>query len=296
MNTSHWPDCLPRPGNLRFPRRAACSDWFEIYEINSQTFALLEPNHYEEAISFLITGARLAVVLDTGMGIGDIRREVQALTGLPLVVINSHYHNDHVGGDYQFEQVWAFDHAGEIAAIEAGISVEDIRYSIQKPHRNYPPEFDPGSYQIRPARVTRRLHHGESIDLGDRTLVVLHTPGHSPGSICLIDSTYRLLFTGDTYYPGMLFADNPDSDLENYEATVRGLVDRAADYDQLCTAHNEAVMPKEELLRLRSAFDQIRDGTVTARQAGSGKAYFDFGTFQIMVNLSDLAPAQRRLG
>ncbi len=115
MHSSGWPQALPRPGNQKLQRIESASSWFEIFQVSPGTFALLESRHYEEVISYLVVGNARAVLLDTGMGIGDIRAEVERLTTLPIVVVNSHSHYDHIGGNYQFAEVWAFDDDGEVA-------------------------------------------------------------------------------------------------------------------------------------------------------------------------------------
>jgi glyoxylase-like metal-dependent hydrolase (beta-lactamase superfamily II) len=263
MAYSQWPDILPRPGNQRLEKVGSAAPWFEIYQVGPGTFALLEPRHYEEAMSYLIAGSERAVLFDTGMGIGNIRTEVERLTHLPVVVVNSHGHYDHVGDNHRFAEVWAFDDDGEVARIERGKSLaECVEYLDPEWYLDLPPGFDPAAYQIRPSPVTRRLQHLEGIELGGRTLTVHHTPGHSAGSICLLDSGSDLLFTGDTYYPGMMYAHFEDSDFHAYRRSIAylvGLLDRVR---HLCPAHNEAYVPKERLGEVAAAFERMAAGQV----------------------------------
>jgi len=253
---------------------ASLSPWFAVVEVGPGTLALLEPRHYEEPISYLILGNERAVLFDTGMGIADIRAEVERLTSLPVTVINSHSHYDHVGDDYRFAAVWAFDEAGEVARIEQGRSrAECIPYMPPASYLELPAGFDPAEYEIRPATVTRRLHHLEEIQLGGRVLTVHHTPGHSPGSICLFDSLHRLLFTGDTFYPGLMYAHFPDSDFGAYVRSMRYLVKLLAPVRHLCPAHNEAYVPKEALVRVLAAFEQIAAGRAQFYAEEEGRVY-----------------------
>ena len=181
VESPRWPDALPRPGNRRLKRLESASPWFEVYQVNADTFALLEPRHEEEVISYLALGSERAALIDTGMGISDVRAEVERLTDLPVVVVNTHAHFDHVGGDHRFGEVWAFDDASEVARIERGYSrAECAPFIGPGSYRELPDGFDPAAYEIRPSRVTRRLRHREAIELGARTLTVHHTPGHSP--------------------------------------------------------------------------------------------------------------------
>jgi glyoxylase-like metal-dependent hydrolase (beta-lactamase superfamily II) len=71
-------------------------------------------------------------------------------------------------------------------------------------------------YRIHPSNISRKLHNLEKITLGKRMLTVYHTPGETPGSICLYDNKYGLLFTGDTFYPGTLWPYLEESELEVY--------------------------------------------------------------------------------
>jgi glyoxylase-like metal-dependent hydrolase (beta-lactamase superfamily II) len=78
-------------------RLDSVSHWYEIYHVNSGIFAILEPNHDEKMISYLVIGTEQAALIDTGMGIGNIQTEVKRLTDLPVIVINTHGHFDHIG-------------------------------------------------------------------------------------------------------------------------------------------------------------------------------------------------------
>jgi len=261
MESSNWPGALPRSGNQRLERLESAAPWFEVYRVSAGTFALLEPRHYEEVISYLILGNERGVLFDTGMGIGNIQAEVERLTDLPVVVVNSHSHYDHVGDNYRYPDVWAFDDEGEVARIEEGKSrAECLHYLEPGSYLDLPPDFDPAAYEIRPAPVTRRLQHLDTVALGGRALTVHHTPGHSAGSICLLDSRDDILFTGDAFYPGMMYGHFEDSNFDDYQSSMRYLVGLLDQVSHLCPAHNEAYVPKEVLLRVQDAFGQIASG------------------------------------
>lgn len=284
MQSSGWPEALPRQGNLRFPRAAGVSPWFEIYQVTPDTFALIEPKHYEEVISYLILGEQRAVLFDTGMGIGDIRREVEALTSLPVTVVNSHYHNDHVGGNYQFEDVWTFDSDYEAGRIERGMTTAECTHVLRSgAWVELPDGFNPSDYHIRPARVTHRLKHLELIDLGGRVLEVHHTPGHTPGSMCLFDRKHKILFSGDVYYPGMLYADNSDSDLEIYRNSADYLAMLAPGVASVAPAHNVVSAPADALQELRSGLVQILNGIARPEPMEGNRAGYEFGAFRVAV-------------
>jgi glyoxylase-like metal-dependent hydrolase (beta-lactamase superfamily II) len=269
-----WPEVLPRAGNRKLEKLASLSPWFEIYRVRPGVFAVLEPGHAEEAISYLILGSERAVLLDTGMGIADLKAEVDRLTDRPIVVVVSHGHYDHVGDNHRFSEVWAFDSDSDVARIEQGKSRHECtRYMEPGHYLKLPDGFDPAAYEIRPSPVTRRLQHLEAIDLGGRTLTVHHTPGHTQGSICLLDSRDNLLFTGDTFYPGMLFAHFEDSDFALYRQSIDYLVDLLPRVNRLCPSHNEAWVEKTALVRVQAAFEQIVAGDAPYDVEGDVRVY-----------------------
>ncbi len=281
----NWPDSLPRAGNLQLGRVESVSPWFEIYKVNNDTYALLEPRHYEEVISYLILGDERAALFDSGMGIANIRAEIEQLTDLPVTVINSHCHHDHIGGNFRFQEIWAFNDNFEIARIEKGYTHGECETFMQ-PHfyLNLPAGFDLASYRVQPSRVTRRLRHLETIDLGGRKLTVHHTPGETPGSICLYDSRRSVLFTGDTFYPGTIWAHLGESDFERYRDSLRHLCSLLNQVSHLCPAHNEAYVPKEMLIRAWEGFEQIAAGQITG-EVESGCRLYRFESFNVTLPL-----------
>ena len=100
---SDWCRALPRPEYKSLERVPVSDPWFEVYRPATDVFAIYEPQQAEEVISYLIIGKKRALLFDTGMGISDIKKVTAELTKLPIVVLNSHTHDDHVGGNWQFE-------------------------------------------------------------------------------------------------------------------------------------------------------------------------------------------------
>src|SRR5690348_14579729 len=104
-----WCRPLPRPEYKHLQQVTVADSWFEVYQLVPGVFAIYEPHQAEEVISYLITGKKSALLFDTGMGISDIKKITAQLTRLPIVVVNSHTHNDHVGGNWQFDTVYGMD-------------------------------------------------------------------------------------------------------------------------------------------------------------------------------------------
>ncbi len=247
--------------NFSLPQKIGTfQSWFEVYKVSERTFSICEPGHLDGAISYLIEGRNKAVLLDTGMGIGDIKKVIEHLTRLKVFVVNSHTHFDHVGDNHQFDEIAVFDDDFEIDNLERGQTIEEL--SPKRLYRPLPKGFDPKAYKILPSKPTHLLKHEELIDLGDRKLKVLHTPGHSPGSICLLDTKSRELFTGDTFYLSSLLANLPESDSLAYSRTADYLASLAPSISVLRPSHDDSrrqpFAESEFLTRLAEAYQDIK--------------------------------------
>src|ERR1700674_2872144 len=97
---SGWCKGLPRPAYSKLERVPTVDSWFEVYKIRPGVFAIYEPHQLEEVISYLIVGGDRALLFDTGMGVSNIQAVVAGLTKLPVSVLNSHTHNDHVSDNW----------------------------------------------------------------------------------------------------------------------------------------------------------------------------------------------------
>jgi glyoxylase-like metal-dependent hydrolase (beta-lactamase superfamily II) len=100
-----WYENLPRESWKRFEKIETSFPWFEVYELPSEVYALYEPGQFEEVISYLVQGEERAALVDTGNGISDIKGLVEELTDLPVMVVNTHAHGDHIGMNHVFEEV-----------------------------------------------------------------------------------------------------------------------------------------------------------------------------------------------
>lgn len=287
-NKDAWWQALPRPEWAAYERLPVAGDWFEVYAVADGVYAIYEPGQFEEVISFLITGTDRALLFDTGLGIGDIRAVVDALTDLEVMVLNSHTHYDHVGGNHAFDTVLGRD-TDYTARHAAGRTAAELAEFISagwvwKP---LPEGFDPDAYRGRPFTVNRFVREGDQIDLGGRTLEVLLTPGHTPDAVCLIDRENRLLFTGDTFYLAPLYTHLAGSDFDRYAETAARLAAMQDEVDQLMTAHNVPVVSNRYLGRLGAAFAAIAAGSGDYVVTDGNREY-DFGEFSVIVRHQDV--------
>jgi glyoxylase-like metal-dependent hydrolase (beta-lactamase superfamily II) len=176
--------------------------WFTIQVIDKKTYAISEYGHWEKVHSFLLIGEEKAVLIDTGLGIDNIKRVTDQLTDLPIEVITTHVHVDHIGSHGEFENIYV--HGGDedwlISGIK-GLPIEQIRNDISRDITLPTPEtFNPDTYTPFQGEPTGSLQDGDVIDIGNRKMTIYHTPGHSPGHISIFDNTNGYLFTGDLLY------------------------------------------------------------------------------------------------
>ncbi|HLT81748.1 MAG TPA: MBL fold metallo-hydrolase [Cyclobacteriaceae bacterium] len=174
---------------------------------------------------YLVAGRDSAMLIDTGLGVANLRDFVTTITSLPLIVINTHAHLDHTGGSFQFPRVYA--HPDDF---------DMIRFFGKKQFRKYTvaslPEFNlPDSLKF---PVSDSLFNvfllpvrdGQVFDLGQRRIEVIHTPGHTAGSICLLDHKDGVLYSGDTNN-GLSWLHPPDAlPLEVYMESLQKLLNR----------------------------------------------------------------------
>jgi glyoxylase-like metal-dependent hydrolase (beta-lactamase superfamily II) len=174
-------------------------DYFCVQSLDDHTFAIGEPRYYQGNYSYLLVGSKRALLFDAGSGLRDITPIVRSLTSLPVTVLPSHLHFDHVGALGRFERTAMADHAELRARIVAG-ELTLTRYenlgALTGSRRHF--------------RVDEWWRDGQEIDLGGRAVTILHTPGHTPTSVsvwepdsdacsCGIFCTAQLY----AFYPGL---------------------------------------------------------------------------------------------
>jgi glyoxylase-like metal-dependent hydrolase (beta-lactamase superfamily II) len=278
-----WCRALPRPEYKSLGRVPIADLWFEVYKVVPGVFAIYEPHQAEETISYLILGDKQALLYDTGMGISDIKTVATGLTKLPIAVLNTHTHNDHVGGNWQFDTVYGMD--TDFTRANAKGSKEDAQAELAPGSicGDLPKGFDPETYATKPWHISKFLHGGDKIDLGGRLLEILATPGHTPDAICLLDRANSLLFTGDTYYPGPIWLFRPETDLDAYVASVKRLAALEPQLKLVLGQHNIPIAQPSVLPRLVAAIQAVRAGQGAVKPDSPGKAIHTFDGFSFLL-------------
>ena len=278
-----WCKPLPRPEYKSLQRVPISDPWFEVYKVAPEVYAIYEPHQAEETISYLIVGTKQALLFDSGMGIGNIQKVTSQLTKRFIVVLNSHTHNDHVGGNWQFTFVYGMD--TDFTRKNAKGSREDAQAEIAADQLcgDLPKGFNPKTYATKPWRISHFIHDGFTVNLGGRKLEVLGTPGHTPDSIALLDRANGLLFTGDTYYPAPIWLFRPETDLDAYVNSVKRLAALTPELKLVLGAHNIPVAEPSVLPRLVTTIQAVRSGQGTVKPAGDGKAIHSLDGFDFLL-------------
>src|SRR5690242_12682181 len=279
-----WCKPLPRPEYKTLLRVPVTDPWFEVYRVAPGTFAIYEPHQAEETISYLIVGTKQAVIFDTGMGISSISKVTRQLTTKPVVVLNSHTHNDHVGGNSEFTFIYGMD--TDFTRKNARGSRVDAQAEIAADQLcgNTPPGFNSKTYATKPWKISRFIRDGFTINLGGgRKLEVIATPGHTPDAIALIDRENGLLFTGDTYYPAPIWLYRPETDMAAYVASAKTSAAFVPQVKLVLGAHNVPVAQPNVLPKLVDAIQAVRSGKGEVKSAGAGKAMHTFQDFKFLL-------------
>jgi len=171
-----------------------------------------------------VRGRERDLLVDSGMGVVSLRSQIPLLTEKPVVAVASHTHFDHIGAHHEFEERWV--HRAEAALLAhptRTATLADPYVSDEIFTRLPPAPYTSTAYAVRAAPATRLLEDGDVMDLGDRVLEVMHTPGHSPGGIALWEAATGILFSGDIVYDGPLIEDTYHSDPDDYIASMKRL-------------------------------------------------------------------------
>ena len=291
-STDRWCARLPRPENAALPAVRTASRWFHVYQAAPHVFALIESDQFQEAISYLIVGTTSAVLFDTGIGVVPIRPIAEALTRLPIVVINSHSHYDHVGGNYEFAQVLTMDtpftrmkmagrpHAG----LEGEVAPAAFCHGA-------PAGLDTATFRSKAWKSAGFVKGGDRIPLGGRTLEVMHVPGHTPDALALLDRANGLLFTGDTFYDGTIWLFAQETNLDDYVASMESLVALGPVVTQVLPAHNTAKVSPARLAVVLAAAKKLRTGTAVGHDDGRGEITFDIDGVKFLSSRAAIAAA-----
>lgn len=203
---------------------------------------MFEIDEFDCASVFVIVGAKRALVLDTGIGIGDLRWVIEhRITEKPYDVVLTHNHADHIGGAGFFEEVWIHEADYDWSDLAVPPTLEGRKFYAkliaerENKYYNYEPERDIVAWPKDP--VKHVLKDGQVFDLGDRKVTVYHCPGHTPGECAVIDDVSRVLLIGDACNRNLLITEEVMEDAKKGLERVLALKGEA--YDTVYNSHHD---------------------------------------------------------
>lgn len=193
-------------------------DAYKVTNIDESTWAIDEGM----VRSYLLAGTERAVLIDTGNGAGDLRALVSSLTDRPVMLINTHADPDHMGCNDQFDA--AYLHPAEFALYE----------------------------QRRPGKPHLPIPDNAKLYLGGRWVEILLIPGHTCGSIAILDEERRIIFTGDMVSESPIFMFGAERSMHAYYASMERLARQSEFFDKIYPAHGPMPLDPEIIGRLMS--------------------------------------------
>lgn len=250
------------------------SYWFTIDKIDNSSYIISEYRHWEETHCYLLNGDEKSLLIDTGLGICNIYDEVSKLTDKPITAVATHIHWDHIGGHKYFPDFYAHNEELDWLNGKFPLTAETIKNMVTE-LCDLPESFDISTYTMFQGIPTRILNDNDLIDIGGRTIKVLHTPGHSPGHMCFWEEESGYLFTGDLVYKDRLLAYYPSTDPVAYLSSLEKISELPV--KRIFPAHHSLDIKPEIIMRMRNELEKLRkEGKL---RHGSGT--FNFGDWSI---------------
>jgi glyoxylase-like metal-dependent hydrolase (beta-lactamase superfamily II) len=255
--------------------------WFLITDVDEGLVRIEEPcnNEIIRANSWLVRGRDRDLLIDTGAGIASLRAALSDRLDKPVIAVATHAHYDHVGSLHEFETRYA--HPGDADELAGPLTLQtlvtrrlpaELAEALRKAGIQMPDflidalpttGYDPRRYQVPPAPPTKLVEDGDTIDLGNRQLTVLHLPGHTPGSIALWEESSGILFSGDVIYDGPIVDEHlAGCSIPQYIDTMRRL--RHIPVSAIHPGHYHSFGP-EKMLQLAESYLEFRAGSASGQ-------------------------------
>jgi glyoxylase-like metal-dependent hydrolase (beta-lactamase superfamily II) len=205
--------------------RVSASEWYETIRFADGVTLIHEPwiKPFFRCNIWHVRGRDRDLLFDSGLGHFSLRQHVPLVAERALTCVASHTHFDHIGCHHEFGPCAVHAAEARILADPRNDWTLADRYATDEMFDRLPEGWNQQAYRVKPAAVGRLLEHGDVVDLGDRAFEVVHTPGHSPGGIGLLERRTEIFLSGDIVYDGPLIDDAYHSNIPTYVETLERL-------------------------------------------------------------------------
>ncbi len=233
------------------------------YTVQKITDSIYAIDEFGTDIMYLVIGQEKAMLVDTGAGLGELKKTVETLTDKPVFVVNTHGHMDHAMGNREFGK--AYMHEKDWNLVQKAYMTEERwrKFCLKTMKESYYAGPDLSEKPLSLPQELIPVKAGDKFDLGGMVYEVLEVPGHTPGSIVLLDSENRILIAGDAVVstPILIF-DDYSTNVEEYHRALLDLKKREDEFDLILPGHFLRPISKRYLHDLIKCAENIMDGTV----------------------------------
>ena len=202
---------------------------------------MIQNAHTESSYAFcyLVEGDNYALLIDSILGMGNLKAFCETLTDKPIRLVNTHAHSDHFGGNFFFDHCWL--HHKDIGFFQQCIGIKkeqvvEMAKQMALPEYKDLIEPDDNFADWNPIRVFP-LYDGDVFDLGGREIEVVEVGGHTAGSIVLIDHKTRIAYSGDACNGNTLLEFDNSLPVISYLRALLHLKDHQAEFDMMYGGH-----------------------------------------------------------
>ena len=202
----------------------------EIIQIDSNTWRIED----DFVRFFLLEGNDKAVLIDSGVNCPDAAGIAKTLSDKPLLLLNTHGDGDHTSGTGGFSEILI--HASDYYNCKIGAKYPDTAMA--------------------------EIKDGDIIDLGERPLKIIHIPGHTKGSVAVLDVNKRLLYAGDSVQKGHIYMFGNHRDPSQYENSLSRLIAIKDMYDAVYASHDDFLLSNDYPEKVHTAWKKVQNGEV----------------------------------
>ena len=217
--------------------------------------------------SFLIEGSDKALLIDGLSGVGSLKAFVRELTELPVTLVNTHGHVDHIGADFEYKEVYI---APEDIPLMYAHSDMEMRLGFAKSGAMFAPlPTEPKLSDVTvPGPVkTLPMKNGDIFDLGGVKLDVIAVPGHTRGTVVFLDRDRRIVYSGDACNRNTLVYGEESASIEEFKESLLHFKEFQPAFDGLWGGHGGAMEQPEIIDSAIALCDEIMAGTDDAVEA-----------------------------